>query len=64
MPGAGAFADGARSGTLVGPGLVQPLDWMVGVFLGVPTGMAWVGSVSERAQHQQTPAPRAKPVAH
>jgi hypothetical protein len=49
MPGSGAIADAARAGTLTGPGIVQPLDWMVGVFLGVPTGMAWVGSVSERA---------------
>ena len=50
VPGAGAVSEAARAGTLFGPGLVQPLDWFVGVLLGVPTGMAWVGSVSERAQ--------------
>ncbi len=50
VPGAGSVSDAARAGTLFGPGLVQPLDWFVGILLGVPTGMAWVGSVSERAQ--------------
>ncbi|USN99365.1 MAG: hypothetical protein H6810_01425 [Phycisphaeraceae bacterium] len=54
FPGAGHIADAARTGSLVGPGLVQPLDWLVGVFLGVPTGMAWVGSVAEKAHHQHT----------
>lgn len=52
MPGAGAVSDAARAGTLFGPGLVQPLDWFAGILLGVPTGMAWVGSVSERAQQR------------
>ncbi|HHN77490.1 MAG TPA: hypothetical protein ENK11_02285 [Phycisphaerales bacterium] len=52
MPGTGAVSDAARAGTLFGPGLVQPLDWFVGILLGVPTGMAWVGSVSERAQQR------------
>ncbi len=50
MPGGAEIATAARAGTLTGPGVVQPLDWLAGVFLGVPTGMAWVGSVSERAQ--------------
>lgn len=50
MPGAGSIADAARSGTLFGPGIIQPLDWLAGVFLGVPAGMAWFGSVAERAQ--------------
>lgn len=50
MPGGGEIASAARAGTLTGPGIVQPLDWLAGVFLGVPTGMAWIGSVSERAQ--------------
>ena len=58
MPGAGEAAQSARAGTLVGPALVQPLDWLVGVFLGIPTGLGWVGSVSEKA-HQPTPARRA-----
>lgn len=49
VPGGGEIAAAARAGTLTGPGIVQPLDWLAGVFLGVPTGMAWVGSVSERA---------------
>jgi hypothetical protein len=49
MPGGTGIAEAARSGSLMGPGIVQPLDFLAGVFLGVPTGMAWVGSVSERA---------------
>lgn len=53
MPGAGAIADGARAGTLVGPGLVTPLAWAVGIFLGVPTGLSWVGSVAEKAHAKQ-----------
>ena len=57
VPGGGEAADAARSGTLVGPSLVQPLDWLVGIFLGVPTGLGWVGSVSEKAQ-QPSPRPR------
>ncbi len=61
MPGGGEISDAARAGTLLGPGIVLPLDWMVGVFLGVPTGMAWVGSVSERAQHAQQPGSRPTP---
>jgi hypothetical protein len=48
-PGMGEISAAARTGTLMGPGLVQPLDWLVGVLLGVPTGLAWVGSVAERA---------------
>jgi hypothetical protein len=55
MPGAGAIADAARTGSLVGPGLVQPLDWLVGLFLGIPTGLHWVGSVAEKAQQQHAP---------
>ena len=58
MPGGGAASDAARAGTLVGPSLVQPVDWLVGIFLGIPTGLGWVGSVSENAQ-QQTASPRA-----
>lgn len=59
MPGGDSVAQAARAGTLVGPGLVLPLDWLVGILLGVPTGMAWVASVSERAQQQAaTPARR------
>lgn len=57
VPGASSIAEAARAGTLVGPGIVQPLDWLVGILLGVPTGMAWVASVSERANQ-----PAAKPV--
>lgn len=53
LPGAGAIADGARAGTLVGPGLVTPLAWVVGIFLGVPTGLSWVGSVAEKAHAKQ-----------
>jgi len=52
MPGGGSVAEAARAGSLVGPGLVQPLDWLVGILLGVPTGMVWVGSVSEKANQQ------------
>ncbi|MBZ0171152.1 MAG: hypothetical protein K8E66_02110, partial [Phycisphaerales bacterium] len=57
MPGSGGVAEAARTGGLLGPGLVQPLDWLAGVFLGVPTGMAWVGSVSDRAHHNAAAKP-------
>jgi hypothetical protein len=60
FPGGGAAADAARGGTLVGPSIVQPLDWLVGIFLGIPTGLGWVGSVSEKA-HQQAQSPTRKP---
>lgn len=53
VPGGAAAAESARAGTLVGPAIVQPLDWLVGIFLGIPTGLGWVGSVSEKAQQQQ-----------
>lgn len=57
VPGGSNIAAGARMGTLIGPGIVQPIDWLVGIFLGIPWGLKWVGSVAERNAPQ--PARRA-----
>jgi hypothetical protein len=41
-------------------GLLTPMDWLAGALLGVPMGLAWAASLTNR-HGQPAPAPRARP---
>ena len=50
IPGAAELPAAARAGTLPGPALVQPIDWLVGALLGTPIGLGWAGSMIEKGE--------------
>lgn len=54
-PGLGGIAAAAESGALPGALRLQPLDWLVGVLLGVPVGMGWAGALGEEHGHVAAP---------
>ena len=39
---------GSISSELVSLARIAPLDWLAGVFMGVPVGMSWAGSMVEK----------------
>ncbi|MEL6329537.1 MAG: hypothetical protein AAFR38_07730 [Planctomycetota bacterium] len=51
VPGSGAFEEAALRGTLSGPAVLQPVDWLFGALLGVPTGVGWVAASLEQTAY-------------
>lgn len=49
VPGAGELASAARTGTLTGPALLQPLDLLAGGLIGGPMGWRWAASTMHSA---------------
>jgi hypothetical protein len=51
MPGGEALRDAVVSDTLPGPVRLQPFDVLVGMTLGAPIGLGWVGSMLDTSEH-------------
>lgn len=62
-PAAGALASGGHvifdlySGHLLPLARPMPLDWLAGVFIGVPIGASWAASMVEHHHHSQAGSP-------
>lgn len=57
-PGAAHLEDAALQGTLLGPLLVQPLDWAAGMLIGTPIGLAWAGAAVHKAHDVESASSR------
>ncbi|KAA0212973.1 MAG: hypothetical protein DYG94_13455 [Leptolyngbya sp. PLA3] len=57
-PGAARLDDAALHGTLLGPLLVQPLDWAAGMLIGTPIGLAWAGAAVHKAHDVESASSR------
>lgn len=53
VPGVGRLPTSVLEANIPGPVLVQPLDWVAGMFIGVPIGMGWA-SASIGKTHTRT----------
>lgn len=58
VPGASKLGTAALQGTLIGPLVVQPLDWAAGVLIGVPMGLAWAGAAVTKAREAESATAR------
>lgn len=57
-PGLVRLDDAALHGTLLGPLLVQPLDWAAGMLIGAPIGLAWAGAAVHKAYDVESASAR------
>lgn len=48
--------DAAMAQRLLAIARPMPMDWIAGAFLGVPMGLAWAGSMTEKHAHKAAPA--------
>lgn len=57
-PGPARLGDAALHGSLLGPLLVQPLDWAAGMLIGTPIGLAWAGAAVHKALDAESASAR------
>lgn len=57
-PGVSRLDDAALHGALLGPLLVQPLDWAAGMLIGTPIGLAWAGAAVQKAHDAESASAR------
>ncbi|GJM19631.1 MAG: hypothetical protein DHS20C14_18440 [Phycisphaeraceae bacterium] len=55
-PGAGGLTDALVTGSAPGFLFLQPADWGIGILLGVPIGLSWVGELEHIESHAKSPA--------
>ncbi len=47
----------AHRGTITALALPMPLDWLAGAFLGIPIGLGWASSMTDKVEHEIDPKP-------